>query len=362
MIRTSGGGPSVIEASTYRIGFDIAKDVFQVHGVKNEAGEAVAIKRRLKRGAVEAFFAKLPASLIGMEACGSAHYWARLAQKYGHEVRLMPPAYVKAYVKRNKTDAHDAAAICEAMARPSMRFVAVKSEADQATLTLHRMRASFVCKRTAAANQLRAALAEFGIVAAVGARGFGELLTLIESEAESFARLPRALRLVLTELALQWQHCATAVRRMDVEIAAATKASERARRLSAVPGIGPVGASAIDALLPDPQLFRSGRDFAAWVGLTPREDSSGKTVRRGSITKKGDGYLRRILILGATSHLARVRRGQTKGVSAWTLKMASHPKRKLAAVALANKMARIAWAMLARNQDYRAPAEVPQAA
>jgi transposase len=311
---------------------------------------------------VEPFFAGLPPSLIGMEACGSAHYWARLARSYGHEVRLMPPAYVKAYVKRNKTDAHDAAAICEAVGRPSMRFVAVKSEADQATLMLHRTRASFVAKRTAAANQLRAALAEFGIVAAVGARGFKELLAPIESEAEDFARLPPALRLVLRELAWQWRHCEAAVRRMDAEIAASARSSERARRLTAVPGIGPVGASAIDAMLPDPRLFCSGRDFAASLGLTPREDSSGRTVRRGPISKKGDGYLRRLLVLGATAHLARVRRGQTKGASPWVIRMAAHPKRKLAAVALANKMARIAWAMLAKNQTYRAPAAPLEAA
>jgi transposase len=362
MIRTSGGGPSVTKAITYRIGFDVAKGVFQVHGVENEAGERVALKRRLKRGAVEGFFAKLPASLIGMEACGSAHYWARLAKSYGHEVRLMPPAYVKAYVKRNKTDRHDAAAICEAVARPSMRFVAVKSEADQATLMLHRTRASFVAKRTAAANQLRAALAEFGIVAAVGHGGFKELLSLVESDAASVVRLPQALRLVLAELAWQWQSCERAVRRMDAEIAAGVKVSARARRLRAVPGIGPIGASAIDALLPDPQLFRSGRDFAAWVGLTPREDSSGNTIRRGPISKKGDGYLRRLLVLGATAHLARVRRGQVRGACPWVIKMAAHPKRKLAAVALANKTARIAWAMLARNEEYRAPAVLLQVA
>ena len=240
----------MIETITYRIGVDVAKSVFQVHGVKNETGESVAIRRRLRRSQVEPFFAKLPPSLIGLEACGSAHYWGRLARKHGHEVRLMPPAYVKAYVKRNKTDAHDAAAICEAVARPTMRFVPIKSEADQATLMLHRLRASFVEKRTAAANQLRAAFAEFGIIAPVGACGFKELLQLIESKAESFARLPQALRLVLCELAWQWQSCEAAVRRMDVEIAAGVKTSERAKRLTGVPTIGPVGASAIDALLP----------------------------------------------------------------------------------------------------------------
>jgi len=312
------------EAITYRIGFDVAKGVFQVHGVANEPGERVALVRRLRRRQVAAFFATLPRSLIGMEACGSAHYWARLAQQHGHAVRLMPPAYVKAYVKRNKTDAHDAAAICEAVARPHMRFVPVKGEADQALLMLHRMRASFVEKRTAAANQLRAA--------------------------------------VLVELARQWRSVAGAVRKMDAEIAAGVKQSARAQRLLAVPAIGPVGASALDALLPNPQVFRSGRDFAAWTGLTPREDSSGQSLRRGPISKQGDGYLRRILVLGATAHLARVRRGQVQGASAWVLKMAAHPKRKLAAVALANKTARIAWAMLARNENYRAPAAALQAA
>jgi transposase len=243
-----------------------------------------------------------------------------------------------------------------------MRFVPVKSEAEQAMVMLHRTRSSFVEKRTAAANQLRAAFAEVGMVAPVGARGLSELLGLIETNAEKFVRLPGALRLVLTELARQWRGVDRTVRTMSVEIAAGVKRSARAMRLTCVPGIGPMGASAIDCLLPDPHVFKSGRDFAAWNGLTPREDSSGKSVRRGPITKKGDGYLRRILVLGATAHLARVRRGQVKGAGAWVLRMAAHPKRKLAAVALANKMARIAWAMLARNQDYRAPAAALQAA
>jgi transposase len=350
------------EAITYRVGFDVAKGVFQAHAVKNEPGESVAFTKRLKRAQAERFFATLPRSLIGMEACGSAHYWARLARRYGHEVRLMPPAYVKPYVKRNKTDANDAAAICEAVGRPTMRFVPVKSEADQAMVALHRMRASFVEKRTAAANQLRGELSEFGIVAPAGARGLSDLLTLVETEAERFMALPAPLRLVLTELARQWRSCDAVVRRLDAEIAASARRSPRARRLTFVPGIGPLGASAIDAMLPDPHVFKSGRDFSAFLGLTPREDSSGKTVKRGPITKKGDTYLRRILVLGATSYLARVRRGQVQGASAWVLKMAAHPKRKLAAVALANKTARIAWAMLARQEDYRAPAAVLKAA
>lgn len=347
---------------TFRVGFDLAKGVFQAHAVKNEPGEPVAFTKRLKRAQVEPFFAKLPRSLIGMEACGSAHHWARLARRYGHEVRLMPPAYVKAYVKRNKTDAIDAAAICEAVGRPTMRFVPVKSEADQAMVALHRIRAAFVEKRTAAANQLRAELAEFGIIAPTGARGLRDLLDLVETGAERLGALPAALRLVLTELARQWQSCAEAVRRMDAAIAASVRKDARARRLALVPCIGPVGASAIAAMLPNPHVFKRGRDFSAFLGLTPREDSSGKTVKRGPITKKGDTYLRRILVLGATSYLARVRRGQVKGAPAWVLKMAAHPKRKLAAVALANKTARIAWAMLAKEEDYRAPAAVLAAA
>ena len=350
------------EAITYRIGFDVAKGVFQAHAVKNEPGEPVAFTKRLKRSQVEAFFATLSRSLIGMEACGSAHYWARVARRYGHEVRLMPPAYVKPYVKRNKTDPLDAAAICEAVGRPTMRFVPIKGEADQAALMLHRTRASFVERRTAAANQLRAAFAEFGIVTAAGERGLSDLLGLVETEAERFMALPATLRLILAELARQWRSCDAVVRRMSVEIAAGVRKSARARRLTFVPGIGPIGASAIDAILPDPHVFDSGRHFSAWLGLTPREDSSGKTVRRGPITKKGDTYLRRILVLGATAYLARVRRGLVKGASAWVLRMAAHPKRKLAAVALANKTARIAWAMLAREEDYRAPAAVLEAA
>jgi transposase len=346
---------------TYRIGFDVAKGVFQAHAVKDEAGEPVAFSKRLKRAQVEAFFADLPRSLIGMEACGSAHHWARVARRHGHEVRLMPPAYVKAYVKRNKTDAIDAAAICEAVARPTMRFVPIKSEEEQAMVALNRIRASFVEKRTAAANQVRAELCEYGIIAAAGARGLGELLALIETEAERFVALPAAMRMVLAELARQWRGCDEAVRRMTVEIAASVKRSARAMRLTFVPGIGPIGASAIDAMLPNPQVFQSGRHFAASLGLTPRENSSGKTLRRGPITKKGDTYLRRILVLGATAYLARVRRGRLKGASTWVLRMAAHPKRKLAAVALANKTARIAWAMLAKGEDYRAPAPVLEA-
>jgi transposase len=357
------------QAITYRMGFDVAKGVFQAHAVKvNVPGEPVAFKKRLKRSQVEVFLAKLPRSLIGLEACGSSHYWARLARRHGHEVQLMPPAYVKAYVKRNKTDAIDAEAICEALGRPTMRFVPVKSEADQALVALHRMRASFVEKRTAAANQLRAELAEFGMVAPVGKRGLGELLALIEpdpetgAEAERFSSLPRPLRLLLEELAQQWRRCNEAVHRMDREIEMGVRKNARAGRLTAVPTIGPIAASAIDAMLPDPHVFKSGRHFGAFLGLTPREDSSGKTVRRGAITKKGDSYVRRILVLGATSYLARVRSGKVKGVSAWVARMAAHPKRKLAAVALANKTARIAWAMLAKGEDYRAPSAMLAAA
>ncbi len=343
------------ENSRLRIGFDIAKGVFQAHGVRQEPGEPVAFVKRLRRGDVEKFCARLPPSDIAMEACASAHHWARLAKRHGHEVRLIPPAYVKPYVRRNKTDANDAAAICEAMSRPSMRFVPVKNEADQALIMLHRTRASFVVQRTALANRLRAAFSEFGIVQPIGERGLNDLLALIAKRADVFEPLPPALRLVLEQLAQAWVSIDAAVSRFDAEIAAGLKTNARASRLTKVPVIGPAGASAIDAMLPNPQVFRSGRDFAAWIGLTPREESSGDTVRRGGISKKGDGYLRRLLVLGATARLALIRRGRAKNVSDWELKMAAHPKRKLAAVALANKSARIAWAMLARNEVYRVP-------
>jgi transposase len=342
--------------SRLRIGIDIAKGIFQVHAVREEVGEPVALAKRLRRSQMEAFFAKLQPSLIGMEACGSAQYWARLAQQYGHDVRLMPPAYVKAYVKRNKTDARDAAAICEAMTRPTMRFVPVKSEACQAMVMLHRTRASFVERRTAIINQLRAAFSEFGIVKPVGEQGFKDLLALITTQAAPVRGLPPPARVLLEELARQWASVENGVHRFDAEIAAALKTNGRARRLTKVPVIGPIGASAIEAMLPNPQVFRSGRDFAAWIGLTPREDSSGQTTRRGGISKKGDGYLRRLLVLGATARLALIRRGRAKNVSLWEQKMAAHPKRKLAAIALANKSARFAWAMLAKNEEYRAPA------
>ena len=343
------------EYSRLRIGIDIAKGVFQVHAVKEEAGEPVAFAKRLKRSQMQSFFSKLAPSLIGMEACGSAQHWARLAQTCGHDVRLIPPAYVKPYVKRNKTDANDAAAICEAMARPTMRFVPVKSQADQAFIMLHRTRASFVERRTALANQIRAAFSEFGHVQPVGERGLNDLRAFIAKRTEAFEGLPVVLQMVLDVLAQQWASVDDAVSGFDAEIAAHVKTNARAKRLTAVPVIGPTGASAIEAMLPNPHVFRSGRDFAAWIGLTPREESSGNTIRRGGISKKGDGYLRRLLVLGATARLALIRRGRAKNVSAWELKMAAHPKRKLAAVALANKSARIAWAMLARNEACRVP-------
>ena len=341
--------------SILRVGIDLAKGVFQVHAVRQGPSEPVAFTKRLKRSQMEALFAKLPPSLIGMEACGSAHYWARVAKRYGHEVRLMPPAYVKAYLKRNKSDALDAEAICEAVGRPTMRFVPVKDEAGQAMMTLHKVRASFVQKRTTSANQLRAAFSEFGIVTQVGERGFAELVGLVEQRGEAFERLPDALRLVLEELARQWRGADAAVANLERAILADLKVNTRAKKLLKVPVIGPMGASAIEVALPNPHVFRSGRDFAAWMGLTPGVDMSANTVRKMPITKKGDGYLRRLLVLGATMRLALIRRGRAKDVSPWEQRMAAHPKRKLAAVALANKSARIAWAMLAKNEDYRVP-------
>jgi transposase len=243
-----------------------------------------------------------------------------------------------------------------------MRFVPVKNEAGQAMITLHRIRASFVERRTAVANQLRATFSEFGIVAPVGESGLNDLLELVETRGEEIAHLPEALVLVLEELARQWRGADIAVANLERVIRADLRAKPRAKTLTQVPSIGPMGASAIEAHLPDPHVFRSGRDFAAWMGLTPGIDKSANTVRKMGITKKGDGYLRRTLVLAATMRLALIRRGRAKGVSAWERRMAAHPKRKLAAVALANKSARIAWAMLAKNENYRAPVEAPAAA
>jgi transposase len=334
------------------IGLDLAKSVFQVHGI--DASGAVVVRRQLRRGQVEKFFAQLPPCKVGMEACGSAHHWARVIGGYGHEVRLMPPVYVKPYVKRNKNDNRDAEAICEAMSRPTMRFVAVKSVEQQAMLSVHSTRALLVRQRTMVANALRAALSEIGIVAAQGVEGLRELMLRLEASNET---IPEAMRGALMILAQQWQALDAAERALERQIVQAAKADADARRLMAVPGVGPIIAGAVVAKVADAKMFSSGRDFAAWVGLTGRDHGTGGKHRVGRITKKGDRMLRSLLITGASAVL---RQQKARGIKdPWLRDMLARRPYKVVMVALAARTARIIWAMLATGEQYRARASVP---
>jgi transposase len=337
------------------IGLDLAKNVFQVHGV--DASGAVVLRRQLRRGAVEKFFAQLPAGIVGIEACGSAHHWARVIGKYGHEVKLMPPAYVKPYVKRNKNDGRDAEAICEAVGRPSMRLVAVKSVAQQATLAVHGTRALLVRQRTMVGNALRAALSELGIVAAQGYEGLRELMARLEQPSEE---IPETMRTALLLLAKHWQALDADERALEQQIAKAARCDRDARRLMEVPGVGPIIASTVLAKVPDAKLFRSGRDFAAWIGLTGKDHGTGGKHRPGRISKQGDRVLRALLISGASSHL---KQQIARGVSdPWLRGLLARRPYKVAMVAFAAKMARILWAMLVKGESYRDRASAPAAA
>ena len=331
------------------IGLDIAKNVFQVHGI--DAAEKVVVRKQLRRGQMMKFFAVLPPCLVGMEACATAHYWARELMAVGHEVRLMPPQYVKAYVKRNKNDAADAEAICEAVRRPTMRFVRAKSAEQQGRLMQHRTRDLLLRQQTQAINALRAHLAELGIVAAQGREGLKQLLTIIADEKD--ARLPIDARASLIVLATQLQALHTMIGSIEKRLIVQHRANEASKRLESVPGIGIIGASAITATVTDPNAFRSGRDFAAWIGLVPRQDSTGGKQKLGPISKQGDRYLRRILVVGAHSVLRRVKQNPEK--YPWLTQLLARRPFKVVAIALANKMARVAWALLARGGIYRAP-------
>jgi len=331
------------------IGFDIAKNVFQIHGI--DAAEKVVIRKQLRRGQVLKFFAALPPCLVGMEACATAHYWARELTKLGHEVRLMPAKDVKAYVKRNKNDAADAEATCEAVRRPTMRFVPVKSAEQQAQLMQHRARDLLIRQRTQVINALRAHLAELGITAAQGRDGIRDLLAIIADEAD--ARLPIDARASLMVLAAQLQALQTLIGSIEKRIVARHRSSEASKRLQTIPGVGILGASAIATIVTEPKAFRSGRDFAAWVGLVPRQDSTGGKCKLGPISKQGDRYLRRILVVGAHAVLKRARLHPQK--YPWLTQLLARRPFKVVAIALANKMARIAWALLAKGETYRMP-------
>jgi transposase len=332
------------------IGLDIAKNVFQVHGI--DANEKVVVRKQLRRSQVMAFFQALSPCLIGLEACATAHHWARELTQLGHEVRLMPAKDVKAYVKRNKNDAADAEAICEAVRRPTMRFVRVKSTEQQGQLIQHRTRDLLMRQRTQLINALRAHLAELGIVAAQGREGIQELLAIVADGEDQ--RIPIDARASLMLLAAQLQAVQTLIGMIEKRIIAQHRSNEASKRLETIPGIGVVGATAIAATVADPSVFRSGRDFAAWIGLVPRQDSTGGKQKLGPISKQGDQYLRRILVVGAHAVLRRAKENPEK--YPWLTQLLARRPFKVVAVALANKMARVAWALLARGGTYRAPA------
>ena len=332
------------------IGIDLAKNIFQVHGI-DVSGEVV-LRRSLRRAQVIPFFAKLAPCLVGMEACGTSHYWARELSGLGHEVKLMPPAYVKPYVKRGKSDAVDAEAIAEAVRRPTMRFVAIKSPEQQAVLTLHRSRDLLIRQRTQLVNMIRAQLAEFAIAIA---KGVSHALRFVDRllDGEAVAVPPLAAK-VIRLLAEQLGDLQTRIRELEKELMAWFRGNAVARRLESVPGIGIITASALAATVGDPDQFTSGRQFAAWIGLTPLQKSSGGNERLGRISKMGDRYLRRLLVNGATARLQAAGRNPS-AADPWILGLLARKPKKLVAVALANKAARIAWVIMARGESYRAP-------
>jgi len=332
------------------IGLDIAKSVFQVHGV--DAQGQVIIRRQLKRRYVLAFFQKLPACLVGIEACASSHHWSRELKALGHTVRLMPPAYVKPYVKRQKNDAADAEAICEAVTRANMRFVATKTPEQQSCLMLHRTRHLFIRQQTAVINAIRAHLAEFGIVAPVGRNGVEELLNIVADPGDK--RLLDVARACLAALGAQLRRLKEQILEFDRMIMAWHRSNEASMRLDAIPGVGPMLATALVASIADPKVFRSGRNFSAWIGLVPKQHSSGGKNRLGSISKQGDRYLRSLFTAGA---LAVIRYAKINGTKhrPWLTALLARRPTKVAAIALANKIARMVWAMMARGERYKEP-------
>jgi transposase len=328
------------------IGLDLAKSVFQAHGV--DASGKVVLTKRLHRKQMLPFFSKLPPCLIGIEACATAHHWGRTLAAMGHEVRLIPPSYVKAYLKRGKSDALDAEAICEAVQRPTMRFVPLKTVEQQAILMTHRTRSLLVRQRTMAANALRAHLAEFGLVANPGIANLVKLADNVFAGDELPAYARRALEILIRRLVELTEE----INDLDQELAAWHAESEASRRLAAIPGVGVITATALAASVTDPDQFRSGRQFAAWLGLTPKQHSTGGKTRLGSISKQGDRYLRRLLVIGATAVMRHAKKLETP-MANWIMRMMEKKPFRLVSVALANKLARIAWVLLTRAEAYR---------
>jgi transposase len=330
------------------IGLDIAKSVFQVHGV--DADGQVVIRRKLKRRYVLTFFEKLPACLVGIEACATSHHWSRQLQALGHRVRLMPPAYVKPYVKRQKNDAADAEAICEAVTRANMRFVETKTPEQQSCLVLHRTRHLFIRQQTSVINAIRAHLAEFGIVAPVGRKGVEQLLDVVANT----ERIPELARACVAALGAQLRTLKAQILEFDRQIMIWHRSHETSKRLDEIPGVGPALATALVASIADPKAFRSGRDFSAWIGLVPKQHSSGGKEKLGSISKQGDRYLRSLFTAGA---LAVIRYAKIYGTKhrPWLTALLARRPTKVAAIALANKLARMVWAMMTRGERYKEP-------
>jgi transposase len=331
-----------------RIGLDTSKHVFQIHGV--DENEKLVLRRQIRRSEVAKFFAKLAPTRIGIEACGASHHWARLLRGLGHEVLLMPPQYVKPYVQRGKNDTIDAEAICEAMSRPKMRFVPVKTAESQAALMMLGVRDLLVKQRTMLINALRGHAAEFGVTAPKGPQQVAELLRRVAAE-ES---VPALAREMLGVLANQLEVLNAKLKALEARLMAWHRQNQTSQCLATIPGIGPIGGVSFALKVPDPKAFRSGRHFAAWIGITPRENSTAGKHRPGKISREGDESLRRLLVLGATAVIQQAKAGRA---SPWLLGLLARKPKKLAAVALANKMARILWAMMVSGETYRHPKE-----
>lgn len=334
------------------IGVDIAKRFFQVHVI--DRSDQVLTNRKLRRSEFLGFFEDLPPSLIGMESCGAAHHWARELIALGHEVKLMTPKYVKPYVKRGKNDAVDAEAICEAVTRPTMRFVAVKSVDQQSVLMIHRTRSLLIRQRTMLVNALRGHLAELGIVAPVGIERVGELVDRVLGHEGDKLGVPPLVRSIVETYARQIMIVTDEVKQLEKQLREWHRTSEVSRRLATIPGIGQIIATAMAATVANPDAFPSGRSFAAWLGLTPRSNSSGGKERNGRITKAGDRTLRTLLVLGATSVIRRVTSGRETPLYGWVKRLIETGKPpRLVTVALANKIARIAWAVMTGKAEYQ---------
>jgi transposase len=332
------------------VGLDIAKSVFQVHCV--DAGGQVVIRRQLKRRYVLVFFQRLTPCLVGIEACASSHHWSRELQALGHTVRLIPPAYVKPYVKRQKNDAADAEAICEAVTKANMRFVPTKTPEQQSGLLLHRTRHLFIRQQTAVINAIRGHLAEFGIVAPVGRHGVEELLNVVADPSDG--RVPEMARACLFAFGAQLRRIKEQVLEFDRLIRVWHRSNEMSMRLDEAPGVGPVLATAVVATVADPKAFRAGRNFSAWIGIVPKQYSSGGKNRLGGISKQGDRYLRGLFVAGA---LAVFRYAKIHGTNhrPWLTALLARRPTKVAAIALANKIARMVWAMMVKGERYKEP-------